>query len=126
MLQSNHYYHQPTKLRKVIFSVVSFCLFTGERGSHVITTWTCSNLFTWGPPGPFPGLHSRSLIIQGPYPENPSYEGINRRTVEIPQGTHILKASHCLKARSHDAFFFCVFAMQKMDYVGVIEGVHTV
>ena len=31
-----------------------------------------------------------------------------------------------LKARSHGAFFFCVFAMQKMDYVGVNEGVHMV
>ena len=31
-----------------------------------------------------------------------------------------------LKARSHGAFFFCAFAMQKMDYVGVNEGVHMV
>ena len=31
-----------------------------------------------------------------------------------------------LKARSHGAFFFCAFAMQKMDYVGVNKGVHTV
>ena len=31
-----------------------------------------------------------------------------------------------LKARSHGAFFFCAFAMWKMDYVGVNEGVHTV
>ena len=31
-----------------------------------------------------------------------------------------------LKARSHGAFFFCAFAMRKMDYVGVNEGVHMV
>ena len=31
-----------------------------------------------------------------------------------------------LKARPHGAFFFCAFAMQKMDYVGVNKGVHTV
>ena len=31
-----------------------------------------------------------------------------------------------LKARSHGAFFICAFAMRKMDYVGVNEGVHTV
>ena len=30
------------------------------------------------------------------------------------------------KARSQGAFFFCAFAMQKTDYVGVNEGVHTV
>ena len=33
---------------------------------------------------------------------------------------------HWIKARSHGAFFFCAFAMQKMDYMGVNEGVHTV
>ena len=55
---------------KVMFSVVSVCPQGG--GSHVTTTWNCSNLFTWDPSQP----------LRCPPPHHHSYPPMARRHVE--------------------------------------------
>ena len=48
-----------------------------------------------------------------------------RQRIDVPQGFFTFRIC-TFKARAHGAFFFCAFAMQKMDCVVVNDTVHTV
>ena len=60
------------RVAKVMFSVASFCPQEGNY-YHVTTTWTCSNIFTWGtsqPPACPPhhrGTPKDKLVHLGPH-----------------------------------------------------------
>ena len=54
--------------------------------------WTATAVGSMHPTGIHPCFTEKVA-----YPESALYEYVNRKTVEIPQGTRIFKAGHCLK-----------------------------